>query len=350
MAKRWLSARIYYSPLDMNAPGDPQSDTILLDFIDPAIRHMRAEGWVEWATFMRFAEAGYHIYLTVYGEEETIKASAGPYLRAEFTRFRSEHPEIMQEPMVLSPNAETLNRKWGSPAEPRKLVEPGTLLMGLLPEEVDTEGYETREAWAAQHSLHTALCRHTLDLIRLDPTPQLRNQFVRLLMDDFLRLSGLADSECYTVLRRLQQGWIDYFELKSDLLERMERLYRQKEERYQGFFRGKQRPEESLSMLPAELQPVYAEWLTTLRELGPQVIRREGGQKVTAFDAQRIIGVFHLTHNRLSIKLEDEILTAHILAQYYGSLVDPAKRAEIDDNLARRAQPPAPAADATAGE
>jgi hypothetical protein len=344
-----LNARVYYSPLDMSAPGDPQSETILLEFVEPALRHMREQGWIEWATFMRFAEAGYHVYLTVYGEEDVLKESADPHLRRGFELFRAGHPEIMQSPMVLSPNAETLNRKWGDPARPRELNKPGTFLIGLLPEAVDSVGYESRAAWAAHHNLHAALCRLTLDLLRLDPSPQLRKQFVRLLMDDFLRLSGLDTAECYTVLRRLQQGWIDYFELKSDLLERLERLYRQKEDRYQEFFKRKRQPEESLALLPAELQPHYAEWLAALRELGPGVIRREGGREVTAYDAQRIIGVFHLTHNRLCIKLEDEILTAHILAQYYGSLVETAVRAEIDADLARRSQTSA-RNDASAGE
>lgn len=349
MSKRWLSARLYYSPLDMHTPGDSQSETILLEFVEPSLRHMREQGWVEWATFIRFAEAGYHVYLTVYGEENVLSGQIDPYIHRGFKQFRAEHPEIMQAPMILSPNAETLNRKWGNPAEPRKLFEPGTIITGILPETVDREGYESREAWTAHHRLHAALCRQTLKLLRLAPSPPLRKQFVRLLMDDFLRLSGLAVTERYGVLRRLQQGWIDYFELTSDLIERIERLYKQKEDRYQEFFRRKQQPEESLALLPAQLQPVYAEWLKILRELGPDIIRRADGGQVTTYDAQRIIGVFHLTHNRLSIKLEDEILTAHILAQYYGSLIEPEKRAEIDATLAQRSQPPAPS-DTSTGE
>ena len=349
MSKRWLSAKIYYSPLDMSAPGDPQSETILLEFVEPALRHIREQGWAEWATFIRFAEGGYHVYLTIYGEKEVLTGNVAAYLRREFEQFRAEHPEIMQSPMILSPNAKTLNRKWGSQTEPRKLLDPGSLLISLLPEVVDQEGYESREAWTAHHRLHTALCRLTPELLRLDPTPQLRNQFVRLLMDDFFRVSGLSNIECYVVLRRLQKGWIDYFELKPDLIEKMERVYRQKEARYQEFFRLKQQPEESLAMLPARLHPVYTEWLKTLRELGPDIIQRDADNQVTSYDAQRIIGIFHLTHNRLSIKLEDEILTAHILAQYYGSLIDPERRASIDHSLVLMPQPPA-LADTSAGE
>jgi hypothetical protein len=325
----------------MHTPGDPQSETILLEFVDPSLRHMREQGWIEWATFIRFAEAGYHVYLTVYGEEEVLSGQVDAYIRREFKQFRAEHPEIMQSPMILSPNAETLNRKWGNPAEPKKLSKPGTIITAILPETVDQEGYESREAWTAQHRLHAALCGQTLKLLRLDPSPQLRKQFVRLLMDDFFRLSGLAATEQYGVLRRLQQGWIDYFELKPDLIERIKLLYKQKEERYQEFFGRKQQPEESLALLPAQFQPVYAEWLKILRELGPDIIQKADGGQLTTYDAQRIIGVFHLTHNRLSIKLEDEILTAHILAQYYGSLIEPEMRAEIDANLARRSQQPA---------
>lgn len=357
MSKRWLSARIYYSPLDVNTPGDPQSETILLEYVEPALAHLRGRGWIEWATFIRFAEGGYHVYLVLYGEEEILTAEIEPYLRREFARFRTEHPEIMQSPMVLSPNAETLNRKWGNPSEPRKLNAPGAILTGLLLEGSDREGYESEAAWLAQQQLHTALCQHTLDLLRLNPSPQLRKQFVRLLMDDFLRLSGLSEGERYSVLRRLQQGWIDYFELKSDLVERITRVYEQKAERYQEFFTNKQQPEESLAFLPPALQPVYAVWLGTLRELGPAVIQRADEGQVTVYDAQRIIGVFHLTHNRLSIKLEDEILTAHILAEYYGSLIEPEKRAEIEENLARRsasaasssAPPTEASADASSG-
>jgi hypothetical protein len=350
MAQRWLSARMYYSPLDVTAPGDPQGETILRDFLQPALAYMREQGWIEWATFMRFSEAGYHIYLTVFGEKDVLTGEVQPYLQREFIQFRQAHPEIMQQPMELSPNAATLNRKWGSPSEPRKLRAPGTVVTALMVEHGDAEGYESEAAWLAHQRLHTALCQHTLELLNLDPAQQFRLQLVRLLMDDFFSLSGLTPPERYTVLRRLRQSWIDYFELTSEVLGRIEGLYQRKEDRYRQFFAHKQRPDDSLDMIPAPLRPVYATWLKTLRELAPAIIQRADEEnRMTVYDAQRVLGVFHLTHNRLSIKLEDEILTAHILAQHYGSLIAPEKRAEMDSNLSRKSQA-SPSSTAAAGE
>lgn len=331
MTERWLVAQFFYSPLDATRADDPIGDAIIRSVVAPVQAALQADPACRWVHFMRFAAGGYHVRLSIAGAADWLTESVAPDLRRRFADYTATWPAAWRQPMQLAPLAQVLNKKWSDGQS--DLAQPGSLLIGLMPPNHDLADFEDADAYTAFHDLQTACSAHTLRLLELDPSPGRRQQFVRLLMDDLLRLLDHNDAECYYFLQRLQQTWLNYFELGQGLVTAHAASYRRRCSAYQRFFDDKQAGGSSLAFLSADLQEVYRAWLATFERLGPAILRRADQGRLTMYDANRLIGLFHLTHNRLGVWLLDEIYTAYLLSQHYGGRLDPAERAAIDSRL-----------------
>lgn len=330
MRDHWLNAKLFFSLQDANNRNDPNLETILLGFIRPTLEYFKGRGWVEWSNFMGFSSEGYHVHWMCYGKGETLEREVAPYIRRGFASFRESHPEITREPMVLTSLPLVLNRKWGGTGQPAPLREPGTLKMMMLPGDFDADQHESEEAWVAQQRFHTAVCELVFDFLSLAPTPQLRATFVRLLMADLLSILRLTDRERYIMLRRLQNDWISYFELDGEFVSGFRATYSRKAERFQQFFAARTALDDRLALLPPAARPVYRAWLACFEELGPALSRGDGEGRASIYDAHRLIGAIHLTHNRLGVPLTEEVYSLEILAQLCGSRLAPGESQEIE--------------------
>jgi hypothetical protein len=326
----WLNTKLFFSLQDANDRNDPNLEAILLGFVRPALDHFKSRGWVEWYNFMGFSSEGYHVHWMCYGKQETLEREVAPYIRRGFASFRELHPEIMRGPMVLTSLPQVLNRKWGGTGSPAPLSEPGSVKMMLLPGDFDADQHESEEAWTAQQRFHTALCEPIFDFLSLTPTPRLRATFVRLLMADLLSLLDLTDRERYVILRRLQNDWIGYFELGDEFVSGVQAAYRRKARQFQQFFAVRTSLDDRLALLPAPARPVYRAWLACFKELAPALCRGDGEGRASIYDANRIIGAIHLTHNRLGVPLTEEVYSLEILAQHSGSRLAPGESQEIE--------------------
>jgi hypothetical protein len=208
-----------------------------------------------------------------------------------------------------------LNRKLGHALT--DLATPGTIEsrvevgMSVGPDQDN----ETEAVLHANIALQTALCEHILEFLALRPDMKTRKTFVRQLLDDALRMTLPAPGERYIFLQRIKAGWIDFFELKPDVLQFYDQLHRKNAAQFAAFFDRKQSIGDSLALLPPATHPVYRAILGMLETFAPQIILSSSGS-LTSRDANRLVGVFHLLHNRLSLGIEEEVYLSLILSQY----------------------------------
>lgn len=330
MAEFWLLAKIFYSMPNLESSEDPNGDALVLGVARPLIATCLERGWCRWGHYMRFSEQGYHLRLTLYGEEQVLEQLVMPLLEQTVQRHHAALPGPAQSPMRLSPLAQRLNHKWGGPKERFEVYPPGTALMGVA-RGIDDEGvFESPEAFAAHHRLHTDGARRAIALLEQTASHKQRTAFVRLLLDDFLRLTDLGPLERYCFLNYLKMQWISYFDLGPEVLEPFMHLHAERAERYQAYFARKRGPEDSLPLLPAALRPLYQDWIASLRELLPPVLGRDGRGLLTPYVSLRLLSFFHLTHNRTGVGLVQEVYLAHLLEQHYRSLLEPWQIAEAE--------------------
>lgn len=326
MAEYWLLAKIFYSMPDLESPEDPNGDRLVLKVARPLIAESLAQGWCRWGHYMRFSEQGYHLRLTLYGEEQALEQRVMPRLR----QILAQAPDTDQPPMRLSPLAERLNHKWGGPKQHFTVYPPGTAFMGVARTIDDAEAFESPAAYAAHHALNTDGAARAMALLEQAPAHRQRTAFVRLLMDDFLRLTDLSALERYCFLNYLKMQWISYFDLGPEELAPYMRLHAERAERYHAFFARKRGPQDSLVLLPEPLRPLYQGWVAALRELLPPAVRRDEHGRLTPYLSLRLLSYFHLTHNRVGVGLIQEVYLAHLLEQYYRSLLEPSQIAEAE--------------------
>jgi hypothetical protein len=330
MSERWFLAKIYYSLASIENEEDPSGNTVLVDLVRPTVRTLKEQGWIRWSTFMRFAEQGYHIRLMLYGHESVLVEKVEPYVQQALQRHRREHPEVSRQPMRLTPLAVRLNQKWGGAKVDFELRPPDDNVMGLMYNTGEDEIFESEEAFTHHYNLQSDACERSLELLLLEPAFQARKSFVRLLVDDFLRLTDLTMLERYYFLTYLRLEWITYFELAEADLAPSYQLYRQREERYRAYFSHKQSVDDSLPMLPPHLRPFYQEWLDSLRQKLPPIIGRNANGHLTPHGSLRLLTFFHLMHNRLGVGMLHELHMAYVLAQHYRSYLTAAQVAEAD--------------------
>jgi hypothetical protein len=330
MSERWFLAKIYYSLANIENEEDPNGNTILVDFVRPTVRALKQQGWIRWSTFMRFAEQGYHIRFMVYGDEKVLAENVEPTVQRALQKHRAAHPEVSSRPMQLAPLAVRLNQKWGGAKRDYALRPPDANVMGLMYDTGEDEIFESEEAFTNHYNLQSDACERALDLLALEPRFQARKSFVRLLVDDFLRLTDLTELECYYFLTYLRLEWITYFEIADADLEPSYRVYHEREQRYRAYFQRKQTVDDSLAMLPSHLQALYRDWLDSLRQKLPAVIGRDAAGHLTPHGSLRLLTFFHLMHNRLGVGMMQELHMAYVLAQHYRSYLTAAQVAEAD--------------------
>jgi hypothetical protein len=143
-----------------------------------------------------------------------------------------------------------------------------------------------------------------------------RKTFVRQLIDDALRIALPAPSERYVFLQRIKESWVDFFELKPDVLQFYEQLHHKNAAQFTAFFDRKQTIGDSLALLPPAFHPVYRASVAMLEQRIPRIVLRSPAGKLTMSDANRLVGIYHLLHNRLSLGIEEEVYLSLILSQY----------------------------------
>lgn len=83
----WLSAHLFLR----NGSGLPaeSADRVLLEIVEPFIRHCRRESWIQRYFFIRFDELGLHVRLRLQGEAEILTEAVRPAL-ARTCRIEAE--------------------------------------------------------------------------------------------------------------------------------------------------------------------------------------------------------------------------------------------------------------------
>ena len=307
---------VYYCPASLETRQDPYADALLLEAVRPAIQHLRERQLIDGWMFMRFSERGYHLRLNLVGAEAVLRDQAVPYLTEQLGAYLARHPEMTPAKTELAPISQVLNRKLGRAETDRAL--PGTIEARIEPAvssgmEVDNE---PASVLAANAALQSALCDRILDFLALRPAMKERKTFVRQLIDDALRIALPAPNERYVFLQRIKESWVDFFELKPDVLQFYEQLHHKNAAQFTAFFDRKQSIGDSLALLPPAFHPVYRASVAMLEQRIPRIVLRSPDGKLTMSDANRLVGIYHLLHNRLSLGIEEEVYLSLILSQY----------------------------------
>jgi hypothetical protein len=307
---------VYYCPASLQTREDPYADALLLEAVRPAIQHLRERHVIDGWMFMRFSERGYHLRLNLFGSEASLRDRAIPYLTEQVGAYLARHPEMTPAKTELAPISQVLNRKLGREETDRAL--PGTIesridvaLSGGL--ESDNE---PAAVLVANAGLQSALCDRILEFLALRPSMKERKTFVRQLIDDALRIALPAPGERYVFLQRIKESWVDFFELKPDVLQFYQELHQKNAAQFTAFFDRKRTIGDSLSLLPPNIHPVYRASVAMLEQRIPRIVLRAPDGKITKSDANRLVGVYHLLHNRLSLGIEEEVYLSLILSQY----------------------------------
>lgn len=306
----------YYRPASLETRLDPYADDLLLEAVGPTIRHLREHRLIEGWTFMRFSERGYHMRINLFGAADDLRERAVPYLTAQIGAYLARHPEMTPPSNELAPISQVLNRKLGHSLT--ELAQPGTIESQVevgMPVGPGQDN-ENEAVLHANIALQTAICEGLLEFLALRPDMKTRKTFVRQLIDDTLRMTLPAHSERYIFLQRIKASWIDFFELKPDVLQFYDQLHQKNAAQFAAFFDRKQTIGDSLALLPAATHPAYRSILGLVERFAPQIILRTPAGKLTGRDANRMVGVFHLLHNRLSLGIEEEVYLSLILSQY----------------------------------
>ncbi len=74
---RWLSGHIYFH----GHIHDTACDQVLLDVVEPFVRHCREQAWIARYFFVRYRTDGWHVRLRLYGEPEVLERRVKPALR-----------------------------------------------------------------------------------------------------------------------------------------------------------------------------------------------------------------------------------------------------------------------------
>lgn len=337
-----LMVQIFHRVGPAEAPDAP-ADRILLELIKPLFSWGCAEGKLRGASFLRFSSRGYHVRSRFFGVEHVLRSEVEPRLQEEFGRHVALYPGDFEGEAPLSGLSATLHRKWreGGAASSGPLP-PGTYdasYPDLSPEVVN---YESEAVRLAERDLQTDASLRSLDLLALRPPRPVLRAFLRMLLDDALRITGLSPRDLFLLMRCLEEQWIGFFEISAEQLSPHRQAYAEKRDRYLKFFAEKRGPEDSLPTLPTALHGPFLAWLESLRGLLPPIVARNEHGLVSELCILRLEALFHLSHNRFGISLLDEISTAHMLADHYRRQLDEdtAAGAEAEASaLARRMTP-----------
>lgn len=333
MIDAYATVCAYYRPASLETRLDPYADTMLLEVVGPAVRHLRERRLIEGWTFMRFSERGYHLRINLFGAAADLRERAVPYLNERLGAYLAAHPEMTPPSNELAPISQVLNRKLGHSLT--ELAQPGTIESQVVVGMSVGPGQdnENEAVLHANVALQTAICDRLLEFLALRPDMKTRKTFVRQLLDDALRMTLPAPSERYVFLQRIKAGWIDFFELKPDVLQFYDQLHRKNAAQFAAFFDRKQTIGDSLALLPAATHPAYRSLLGVLEQFAPQIILRTPAGTLTGRDANRMVGVFHLLHNRLSLGIEEEVYLSLILSQYTLSKLGECDMADINRRI-----------------
>ncbi len=311
-----LTARLYYSPAQIDQVLDRNADQLLIEAVHPAIEQAYARGWFKYLTFLRFSEQGYHLRLIFFGPAEALR-QLQDWLQAEWSAYLAQHPQLTDGAMPLSHYASILNRKMGHATATSALQPSGSIVWEWSEKIGIGRDFDHLADFEVYYAFQSAFVFRSLELLRLQPSLAIRKTFVRLLVHDLLQASGLRIDECYKLLQRLQKVWVGYFELNQQLLAGYRDLLQQKAPQYRAFYAPTRSLEQRLSALPAAYHGVYRAMLADARRLIPAVVQRTADGTPTLQALTAISGLIHLMHNRLSVPIPDEVYLTLILSDYY---------------------------------
>jgi hypothetical protein len=323
MSLQKLTARLFYSPAQIDQVLDRHADQLLIEAIQPTLAHAYAQGWFKYLTFLRFSEQGYHLRFMFFGEAGQLQQLQA-WLQAEWGAYLARHPQLAGATMPLSPYASILNRKMGHATATAELQPSGSIIWERSADIGIGSDFESLTDFTAYNAFQSAFVFRSLELLRLGPELAIRKTFVRLLVQDLLQTSGLRVDECYKLLQRLQQVWVGYFELNQQLLASYQALLQQKAPQYRAFYAPGRSQEQRLAVLPEAYRPVYRAMLADARRLLPAVIQRNADGAPTLQALTAITGLIHLMHNRLSVPITDEVYLTLILSDYYAYRMETA--------------------------
>lgn len=324
----------YYTPLDLTSRHDPHADALMLQAVEPVIHQLYHAGGLTGFSFMRFSERGYHVRMFLTGEEDYLREHAVPALQASVAAHIAANPALTAPLDHLAPISQVLNRKLGHDLDAVGLLAPGTILIDYapVPDAGPDREHETEDVLLANLELHNGLCLELFNLLALAPTMRERKLFVRQLIDDALRLAPLRDRDRFMITQRIKSSWIEFFELRPDVLLFYRTLYERQAPDFQQFLTAKLPLDGSLAVLPERLHEVYRRMYTLMETLLPRVVVRSTGE-YTARDGNRLVGVYHLMHNRLSLGIEEEVYLSMILGNFYYNRLAPADVAIVEEKI-----------------
>ncbi len=297
-----LNGKIYYSPHSIDEPYDPKADRLLAEAWTPLFDQLHER--IEFITWLRFAEAGYHLRIACFADEQVLREFAIPLIREHFTAYFDQNPDLCGDAQPLSAQAAILNRKLGLDTDVGALAQPGSIQLEISHDLAIGRDHDSLEDLQHYYALQTTIARTTLAVIPHTTDLVTRKIFIRIFLDELLHAGFLQSSEISQLLERLRQTWVDYFEFPIEFIQQSDALVAQSFERN---WRFHQQPlAQRLSLLPAALHAVVQSGLEGLQRYAGPVIQRNQQHELALSSYAALSSLFHLSHNRLSISIAEE--------------------------------------------
>lgn len=329
MSEKQLMIKLYYAMADMTDPSDPRGNATIVNLVSPIVQYVFDQEWAYNFAFMRFSDGGYHIRFRLIGNENVLETKVQPYIRQQVTDYLETHNVGQEQKMELSRYAVHVNKNWNGKRSTFKLFKPGQFQMGIMQGPGEETAHESALALHDFQEFTTDACFRILRFLETNPDYKTRQTFVRLILDDFIRLLDLSHRERYYILNFCEQQWLSYFEMDESSIAPYRDTYKGRIAAYMRYFRQKKGAEDSFPYLSERLRPLYMTWVDSFSQFTSFIVRRDENGHMTQFDALRILALFHLIHNRTGVGLVPEIQWAYMLKTYYRTFLTPQ---EIEDS------------------
>ena len=320
----YAELQFFYAYVADPVHGDINGDHALTHLVAPLAAQLAEAGLASSTEFMRYSIKGYHVRVKFRNGAPLALPAIATRVDAAVAAYRLAHPERIGQAGELGIYARQLHERAGKQI---MLSTPGSYTFATKEEEPGL--FEDDATHLRYVELTNASCKTLLSLLAAGANYNLRKTFVRLFLADILLGSGLSTEELYYSLYFAQLQWRKFFALSDEANARCTNNYLLSKGKYHRFLHSKDGVGGSVAALPAALGPLYRDGVAQAAPLFSALLLRNEAGKLTNHSALRILSLIHLTHNRVGLDIEQEILFAELLCGYW----QPMLRQEVVDGV-----------------